>query len=220
MWTSERVTLRWGQSALCPAQQGLGQPYVESHPQPVWVCPASTVEPHPNGCTGCRVNSTSGQRHRSSEQWLPWPPKKDGRSRQSVIYGGSPVREEGVSGAILKHHCPKALPRWSWVSSYPKGRDPRREEAMPLESTLQGARMGCRGQKTKASNVRNSLVTCTWTDRAADSGMDQTDTQAETGSPDRHALTPVGGKGSNKDNGQQRSRRPEKPAGCLQARGD
>lgn len=36
-------------------------------------------------------------------------------------------------------------------------------------------------------------MTCTWTDRAADSGMDwgHTHKLRETGSPDRHALTPV-----------------------------
>lgn len=43
-----------------------------------------------------------------------------------------------ASGAILRHHRPKAAPRWSWVSSYPKAGTLGVEEAMPLESTLQG----------------------------------------------------------------------------------
>ena len=75
------------------------------------------------------------------------------------------------------------------MSSYPKGRDSRGEEAMPLESGLQGARTGCQGQKTKAANVRNS-VDLTWTDRAADSGTEQTHRRAEAGGLDRRVLTP------------------------------
>lgn len=92
---------------------------------------------------------------------------------------GSPGREEGVPEGLLSRCC--------WVSGYPGGHDPRGEGAVPLESGLQGTRAGCRGQKTKASNVRSSLVTCMWTDRPADSGLDQTHRQAETGGPDRCA---------------------------------
>lgn len=76
---------------------------------------------------------------------------------------------------------------------------------MPLDSGLQGTRAGCRGQKTKASNIRSSLVTYMWTDRPADSGLDQTHRQAETGGPDRCADSDGRKREGTKDNGQQPS---------------